>query len=254
MNLNDLELFGYVYVTPFSSDEKALQSIVEGRKLTLAKRDEHGNILTRFEDIIEHAQTYVATNDQHVGKSLIVKETAQQVAEVLRQQKTFVDSNDVQEELSKLRETIELSVDVLREEIEEKTKFYQISIDATHEQIKQEAEDNRQAMKIDNEIRYNNATNKLCETLLDIEKRLERLIETRMNDMEHRIARENQPDLNHSRNSKCSVTSSNCRSKTSDTTQSTVATASDTSGHFRAVSCTMGRTTAPRISTRNRAL
>jgi hypothetical protein len=114
-DLQDLNIFGYVYVTPFSSDEKALQSIVEGRKLNLAKRDQDGNILTRFEDIIEHAQTYAIHNGQHVSKSLITRETANQVAKVLREQKIFADLNDINEELRKAREIIELSVDVLRE-------------------------------------------------------------------------------------------------------------------------------------------
>jgi hypothetical protein len=97
---NDLEIFGYVYITPFSSDEKAFQSIVEGRKLSLARHDDHGNI-TRFEDIIEHVQTYVSQNDDHVSKSLITKETADQVAEVFCEQKIFVNSKDVKDELRK---------------------------------------------------------------------------------------------------------------------------------------------------------
>ena len=183
--LNDLDVFGYVYVTPFSSDEKALQSIIEGRKLNLAKRDEQGNILTRFEDIIEHAQTYAIQNEQHDGKLLIVKETANRVAEILREQKTFVDANDMKEELRKVQETTELSIDVLREEIQEKTKFYQTSLDATHDQIKQESEENRQTMKMDNEIRYEKASDKLNEKLKEMQKSLERIIESRMNNIEH---------------------------------------------------------------------
>jgi phage-related protein len=186
-DLQDLNIFGYVYVTPFSSDEKALQSIVEGRKLNLAKRDQDGNILTRFEDIIEHAQTYAIHNGQHVSKSLITRETANQVAKVLREQKIFADLNDINEELRKAREIIELSVDVLREEIQDKTKFYQTSIDAAHEQIKRESETNRETMKNDNETLYEEARRKLREKLTTMEQRLEQLIETRMNNIEQYI-------------------------------------------------------------------
>lgn len=185
--LNDLEQFGYVYVTPFSSDENALRSIVEGRKLNLAKRDEQGNILTRFEDIIEHVQTYGIQNDQNISKSLIVKETANQVAGVLREQKMFIDPYGLKEELDKVRETIELSIDVLREEIQSATQFYQLSINAAHEQIKQESEANRRTMKADNEIRYEEATNTLKEKLEDTEKRLEQLVQNRMNSIESHL-------------------------------------------------------------------
>jgi hypothetical protein len=110
--LEDLEIFGYVYPTPFLSDQKAWQLIVDGRKLVSAKSDKHGTILTRFEDIIKYAQTYVSHHDQSEGSSSITKETANQVAEVLRQQKIFVNANDVQEELGKAQEKIEISVDV----------------------------------------------------------------------------------------------------------------------------------------------
>ena len=186
--LEDLEVFGYVYASPFLSDEKTFRPIVDGRQLVLAKRDKHGTILTRFEDIIEYAQAYVNQNDQHVGGSSITKETAQQVAEVLRQQKIFVDSNDVREELGKVQETIELSVDVLREDIQEKAQFYQLSIDAAHEQIIQESEANRETMKKDNEVRYDQAWKKLNEQLKDMETGLKQLIEKRMNEIEKHMA------------------------------------------------------------------
>ncbi|CAF2738176.1 unnamed protein product [Rotaria sp. Silwood2] len=193
--LEDLEVFGYVYVAPFSSDDKAFQSIVEGRKLDLAKRDKHGNILTRFADIIEYAQTYASQNDQHDGKSLITKETANQIAEVLREKKIFLDSKDVKEELRKARETIELSVDVLREEVQEKACFYQTSIDAAHEQIKQESKTNRETMKTDNEKRYDEAWNKLNEQFRDTKKRLEQLIAKLMNNIEKQIQEKTQEIL-----------------------------------------------------------
>ena len=182
--LEDLEVFGYVYVTPFLPNEKALQSIVEGRKLQLAKWDDNGNILTRFEDIVEYAQTYAVQNDEHVHDSLITKETANLVADVIRDRKIFVDCNDFKEELRAARETIELSVDVLREEIQEKTKFYQISIDAAHEQIKQESKVYRETTEKEDELRQEQTREKIHEKLKEIQNHLEQLIESRLHKIE----------------------------------------------------------------------
>lgn len=188
--LMDLEYFGYVYAAPFSSDEKALQSIVEGRKLELAKRDEHSNILTRFEDIIRHAQTFVSLNEQHATKSSITQETANKVAEVLREQKIFVDTHAVRDQLREAEQKIELSVDVLREQIDEKASYYQVSIDAAHEQLKQESQTNREAMKKDNEVRYTQGLRELSKHSEEMEKNLQQLIEKRMNDIERQLQQE----------------------------------------------------------------
>jgi chromosome segregation ATPase len=95
-----------------------------------------------------------------------------------------MDPSGVREELGKIKEAIELSVDVLREDIQEKATFYQTSINAAHEQIVQESEDNRETMKKDNEIRYDHAWKKVSEQLKDMEKSLKHLIEKRMNDIE----------------------------------------------------------------------
>ncbi|CAF0934026.1 unnamed protein product [Adineta ricciae] len=179
--------FGYVYVTPFSSDEKTLQTIVEGRKLCLASRDEHGNILTKFEDIIEHAKAYAIENKSlDPSKSLITLETAKQVTEVIRAHNIFANLDDVKEELKKTREAIELSVDAFCEEIKDKVKVCQTSIDAAHEQIREESERNRVTMTQDNEMRYENTQERLDNTVKDMEKRLEQLINTRMRRMEKR--------------------------------------------------------------------
>ncbi|CAF0924529.1 unnamed protein product [Adineta ricciae] len=180
-------LFGYVYVTPFSSDEKTLQTIVEGRKLCLASRDEHGNILTKFEDIIEHAKAYAIQNKSlDPSKSLITLETAKQVTEVIRAHNIFANLDDVKEELRKTREAIELSVDAFCEEINDKVKVCQTSIDAAHEQIREESEKNRVRMTQDNEMRYERAQERLDNTVKDMEKRLEQLVDTRMRRMEKR--------------------------------------------------------------------
>lgn len=85
--LTDLDDFGYVYVKPLSSDEKDLQIIVDGRQLHLAKRDDQGDIITRFQNIIEHAQTFISHGEQSASKSLITQETVNMVAEVLPENK-----------------------------------------------------------------------------------------------------------------------------------------------------------------------
>ncbi|CAF3833000.1 unnamed protein product [Adineta steineri] len=189
--LMELEYFGYVYVTPFSSDQKSLQSIVEDRKLHLAKRDNHGNILTRFQDIIQHAQTFINHHEQQqASKSLLTRETAKKVAEVLREERIFVDANAVKDQLKKAQEKIEVSVDVLREQIEEKASYYQVSIDAAHEQITKESQANREIMKKDNELRYDQALKKLNQHSEESEKRLEKFIEQRMNDIEQQLQNE----------------------------------------------------------------
>ncbi|CAF4287737.1 unnamed protein product [Rotaria sp. Silwood2] len=193
--LMDLENFGYVFVTPFSFDQKALQLIVEGRKLHLAKRDEYSKILTRFEDIIQHAQTFMGHHEHDTSNSLITRETANKVADVLREQNIFVDSNAVRDQLRAAQEKIELSVDVLREQIEEKASYYQLSIDAAHEKLTQESQANREAMKKDNEMRYDKALKKLNERSEEIAINLEKLIEKRMNDIEQQMRQEVQKIL-----------------------------------------------------------
>lgn len=187
VELRNLDIFGYVYTAPFSLDEKALQMIVEGRKLQFAKRDEQGKILTRFEDIIQHAQAFLNSRDQQASKSSITQETAMKVAEVLREKNMFVDAEAVRNELRAAQETIELSVEVLRDELREAKSYYQTSIDAAQEQIKQESETNRTTMKKDNEVRYEQAFKKLNEQFGEMEKRLETSIEKRMNDIEEQL-------------------------------------------------------------------
>ena len=189
--LLNLDIFGYVYIAPFSSDEEALRKIVEGRKLQFAKRDKHSNILTRFEDIIQHAQTIIGVNDhQPAGKSLVTRDTANEVAKILREQNTFVDSKAVKRLLHEAEEKIELDVEVLRQELKEKTGYYQLSIDAAHEQLKQESEENRQAMQKDNEVRYDQALKKLNQHTDEATKRSEKLIEQRMRDIQQQLQEE----------------------------------------------------------------
>jgi hypothetical protein len=68
----DLEVFGYVYATPFSSDETVLQRILNGRKLVPAKQDKNGVIRTRFNDTEVYVSSVVSLrlHKKQLSKSL----------------------------------------------------------------------------------------------------------------------------------------------------------------------------------------
>ncbi|CAF1347149.1 unnamed protein product [Adineta ricciae] len=182
--LVDLEIFGYVYVKPFSSDKRVLDAIVDGRKLVLAKRDTHGDILTKFEEIALHAQTYADQIEQFTGESSVNKEITKQVAETLQHQHIFASLNHVDEELKKLQETVELDIDVLREDIERKVRFYQVSIDAAHEQIKIEAEANRKALAEEMHRHYEKTWQDLNEQFQNVQQHLGKFVADRLTKIE----------------------------------------------------------------------
>ncbi|CAF2121207.1 unnamed protein product [Rotaria magnacalcarata] len=184
IELNDLENFGYMYVAPFSSDANDFNSIIHGRKLIEANRNQHENIRTRFDDIMEHATTYQRQSNEQARQSFITAETAKEVAKVIREKKYFVDPEDVKEKLEKAQYDIESNVDNLRDDIKQKTDFYQTSINAAFEQIKNESAVNRETMKKDNQERYEQIWRKLSEQLKETEGRLEKRIEQRLNDIE----------------------------------------------------------------------
>ena len=188
-DLEDLELFGYVYITPFLNDEKLPQEIIDGRKLILAPRDADNNILTKLKDIEQYVQTFQTQGD-HTRESAITAETARQVAKVLRVEKSFVDPNDLKSTLDKSRQEIEISIDVLREDIQKKTDHYQASIEATNERLQNTISDALESLKRDNEKHYSNALQKLNEQLKRIEKNLENQVTERMNTIESQMKSE----------------------------------------------------------------
>ena len=183
-DLQDLNVFGYVYISPFSSDEKTLETIVSGRKLQPAKKNAQNDVLTKLVEIRELAEIYRPQGMEHASQSFITKETANHVAQVLREQKIFVDAKAVRDELDQARKTVDLSVDVLKEEIQKKVAYYQTSIDAAHEQIKEESAKNLTGIKKDNEERYSQALKKLLERHQESELRLEKKIDDRMADIQ----------------------------------------------------------------------
>ena len=188
-NLADLELFGYVYVTPFSNDDQSFQSIIAGRKLVPASRNDTNDIVTKLRDIEQYVQIFQSHADQ-TRKSAITTETARQVAQVLREQKSFVDHQDVKSILAKSRQDIEITIDVLREDIQEKTNFYQTSIEATSEKLQKDVAEAHEGLKRENDRRYNDALKKIHEQLKQIEKNLENQIMERMNTIDKQLKTE----------------------------------------------------------------
>ena len=183
-DFDDMDVFGYVYISLFSSDENILQSIVTERKMNLAMRNDQNDIITKFEEIKQLATVLNLHEMEQASQSYITKDTIKQIAEVLRNQKTFVDASDVQGELDKARKVITFTVDALKEDIQKKTDFYQTSINAAHEQIQQESMKNRKTMEKDNEERYNQSINKLSQQLKEMKINLEEMINQRMTTIE----------------------------------------------------------------------
>jgi hypothetical protein len=167
-DFDDLDVFGYVYVSPFSSDENILQSIVTERKMQLAIRNDQNDIITKLDEIKQLAKVFNLEGMERASRSYINKDTINQVAKVLYEQKKFANVLDVKAELDKARKVVGFTVDALKEDIQKKVEFYQTSINAAHEQIQQESAQNRKTMENDNEERYNQAINTLSQQLKEM--------------------------------------------------------------------------------------
>ncbi|CAF3949858.1 unnamed protein product, partial [Rotaria sordida] len=183
-DFEDLDVFGYVYVSPFSSDDEILKSIVSERQMKLAIRNNRNEILTKLDDMKQFASVYTSQETERASQSYITKEIANQVAQVLLKQKTFVDGSHVKTELDKAQQVICFTVDALKEDIQKKIEFYQTSIDAAQEQIQQESARNRKTIKKDNEERYSQAINKLSQQVIEMQTNLEKIINHRMDDIQ----------------------------------------------------------------------
>ena len=184
--LADLNLYGYVYVTPFLTNDQLIKSIIDGRNLKESPKDADNNILTKLKDIEQYVDTFQIQGDR-TRKSAITEETARQVARVLREEKSFVDPKDVKTILDKSQQDMEIRIDVLREDIQEKADYYQTSIDATSEKLQIAVVEAHQALKTDNEKHYNDTLKKINEQLKQIEKNLENHLMERLNTIENRL-------------------------------------------------------------------
>ncbi|CAF3259126.1 unnamed protein product [Rotaria sp. Silwood2] len=183
--MKDLKIFGYVYVAPFSNDNNVLQSIIESRQVVPALKNEYGDILTNFDDILQVLATHQDSNS--ITQSAVTREKALQIAEVLREEKLFVDPMIVKSELEDARYDMECSIDILREDIQQTTDRYQTSIDAIHEQVIYESEQSREMLKKDNENRYKEKSKKLNEQLNGVQTHLKTYIEQRMEEIEKQM-------------------------------------------------------------------
>ncbi|CAF1073909.1 unnamed protein product [Adineta ricciae] len=198
-DFDDLDIFGYVYVSPFTSDENIFQSIVGERKMQLAIRNDQNDIITKLDEMKQLAKIFQFERIERTNQSYITKDTMKQIAQVLHEQKTFTNMSEVKTELEKTRKIIDITVDTLKENIAKKVEFYQTSIDAAHEQIQQESTQNRQTMKKDNEERYNQAINKLSQELKEMKINLEETINQRMNTIESEMRTRTEEILNISK-------------------------------------------------------
>jgi hypothetical protein len=188
-DFTDLELFGYVYISPFLDTEEAVRSILDGRKLIEAKRDDNNDILTKLKDIEQYVQTYQNQGNED-RQMAVTLETARQVAQILREQKSFVNPRDVQNLLVESQDVIEIKIKGYQEEIEKKATYYQTSIDSTKEQLQNDLAEAKETLKKDNTKNYTNALKDLNEKLKQIEKNLENRITERMNTIENHFKTE----------------------------------------------------------------
>ena len=173
IDLSNLELFGYVYVDPFLNSTQSWDAITKGRNLIAAPRRVDETILNKLKEIEEYVQNFQDHGAQK-RQSLIKEETARQVAEVLREQKVFVDPKDVKQILNQSRQEIGIDVDKLRETIQEKILYYQTSLDATSEKLQQQVAQATETLRKDNEKNYQNVLDKFNEQTSRMEKKLER--------------------------------------------------------------------------------
>lgn len=185
-DLADLDLFGYVYVTPFLMTNQSVQEIIDERKLIRAPRDMGNNILTKLKDIEQYTETFQVQGDQ-IRTSAIATETARHVAQVLRDEKSFVDPKELKALLDQSRQEVELRIDVLREDIEEKTEFYQTSIDATNERLQKHVEEAHKMLKKENKNFCNHLVHLIQEQFKQTEQRLEDQMMAHRNTIEQQL-------------------------------------------------------------------
>ncbi|CAF1542401.1 unnamed protein product, partial [Adineta steineri] len=167
----DLNIFGYVYLAPFTPDKKVADIIIEERHLVPAKHNARGDILTKFKDIIDLKNVIQVENigTQSAAKS----QTAFEVAQMLRDQKTFVHSDHLQAELEKSRIEIENEIAILKADITENIKIYQASIDADNERIRLELSQTQKMLVEQNERQFNVALNELNGQMEEVLRQLE---------------------------------------------------------------------------------
>ncbi|CAF1596870.1 unnamed protein product, partial [Didymodactylos carnosus] len=162
--LTDLATFDYVYIAQFPIDDDTVKIIKESRNLKEAKvtKEVKIKIKSTFDKTMQEVGAFYdgddTDNSSYTGGGggfMLTKETAQQIAKVLTEQKTFVGPGDLKETLKKSRDQIEYDIAVLREDIKDKQDKYETTTKASFEQISLQLDIAKEDLKKDNEQRYN---------------------------------------------------------------------------------------------------
>ena len=187
--LKDLEWFGYVYTTPFLDDEMSINTIIKGRKLERACRDDANNIVTKLKDIEEYVKT-LRPQDNETRQLIVREETARQIAQALREQKTFVDENSVQKSLKDSQTQNQIHIDGLIKDINEKKTKFDASIDATRDKLKEDFEGAQKALKKDNKEHCDSSLKLLKEKSAEIKSDLEKTVTQRLTKIKTQLKQE----------------------------------------------------------------
>jgi hypothetical protein len=188
-DLKDLRVYGYVYTSLFSSNQKSFEEIVNRRKLHASTRSPDKSILKRFDDIIPYAAILI-NRDNDSGQSFILTETVNRVSQVLREQKTFYDANDLAAEVEKTHIKIDNDVEVIKERMQHRADYYQTSIEAFRGEMKLDYDRSIAVIQRDNEDQCNQITRKLMEVVEQMDRRLEENISRHMIKSEQQLQME----------------------------------------------------------------
>ena len=188
-DLADLTLFGYVYVSPFLNKDQSDREIIDIRKLTKVTQDIDGKIVKSLKEIKDYVETFRIQNDRD-KKSVITVETARQVAVILRDQKTFVDSKEVQRLLKESREEMKTEFVALREDMLEKVSKQQITIEVAKERFEEDLARAKDILQQESDKHYHEALEKMNEEIKQLEKSLEIQLMERFNTIETQLKTE----------------------------------------------------------------
>lgn len=188
-DLADLTLFGYVYVSPFLSKDQSYDDIISQRKLNKFIQDIDGRIRKSFEGIKEYVETFRFQHDRD-RRSVLTVEMTRQIATVLREQKTFVDSKEVQRILKESRQAMKIEFDALREDMQEKISKQQITIEAAKERLERDVTQAKDILKKESDKHYREALEKMNERIKQLEKALENQLMERFNTLETQLKSE----------------------------------------------------------------
>ena len=185
--LQDLSVFGYVYVSPFSDEYEVFQQIVDGRRLTAAKHNKDGNLLTRVQDIIEFARIYQNESDERTNEAGLSMETVEKVAQILRDKKYFLDTDTMFEERQRAQVETQVELDVLREEIKQGLVEYQTLLEAAREQLQDESNEAQDRLRRTADKLFQRSVKELNGHMKVIAGHLEKKIDERLNQVDQQM-------------------------------------------------------------------